>query len=137
MSDEIRAEGISKSLSESLSPRRLFPMQIGNAIVYIEQTGEPATLETDDRIRPVAPPGSQEAFESAGQILHECVRVLGERIGTLAEKTRPQQISVEFSLSFEVKGKAAVIPVFITGEATTQTGLKVTAVWDRHEAEES
>ena len=112
-------------------------MKIGNATVYVEQVGEPVTVEADESIRLVRPPSPQEAFEAAGQILHECVRVLGDRIGTLAEKARPQQIIVEFTLSFQVKGAAAIIPVFLTGEATTKTGLKVTAVWGQDESEEN
>ena len=137
MNDEIRVGGISESLSQPASPRRLVPMQIGSAIVYIEQVGESITVETDDRIRPVAPPNLQEAFEAAGGILHECVHVLGERIEALAEKAKPQQITVEFSLSFEVSGKASIIPIFVTGQAGSQTGLKVTAVWEHPQAQES
>ena len=41
----------------------------------------------------------------------------------------PQEITVEFSLSFQVKGKASLIPMFVTGETGAQTGLKVTAKW--------
>jgi len=104
-------------------------MRVGSATVYVEDYGESALIEVDDRLRPVAPPSPQEAFGSAGEILRECVRVIGERVDALAVKARPQEISVEFSLSFEVKGKAALIPVFVTGETGTETGLKVTAVW--------
>jgi hypothetical protein len=104
-------------------------MRVGSAVVYFEQVGELAVTEEDDRIRPVAAPTPQEAFESAGEILHECVRVIGEKVEALAASARPDEISVEFSLNFEVKGKAALIPIFVTGETGAQTGLKVTASW--------
>ena len=59
----------------------------------------------------------------------------GEALGA---KARPDQMSVEFSLNFEVKGKAALIPVFVTGETGAQTGLKVTALWkNRREGQDS
>ena len=109
--------------------RRLVPLQIGNAIVYVEHVGEPVVIEADDSIRPVALPRPQEVFENAGEILRECVRVIGDRIGAMTEKAQPAEIVVEFALSFEVKGKASVIPVFVTGETGVQTGLKVTAKW--------
>lgn len=112
------------------SLRQLVPMQVGNATVYVEKVGEPVEIEADDRIYPVAPPGPGEAFEKAGEILHECVRVVGERIEGLAYTASPNQVTVEFTLSFEAKGKAQLIPVLFTGETKAQTGLKVTAVWD-------
>jgi Trypsin-co-occurring domain 1 len=138
MSDAIRS-GTGPNLQSSGSPiRRLVPMQVGSAVVYVEQVGEPAVAEEDDRIRPVAVPTPQEAFENAGEILHECVRVIGEKIEALGAKARPDQMSVEFSLNFEVKGKAALIPVFVTGETGAKTGLKVTAMWkNRQESKDS
>jgi len=105
---------------------------VGSATVWIEQESDPAVVE-DDRIRPVAAPSPEAAFETAGEILRECVRLVGDRIANLADKTRPQEVTIEFSLTFEVKGKASIIPVFVTGESTAQTGLKVSAVWKRTE----
>jgi len=107
-------------------------MQVGNAIVYIERTGPPVEVQTDE-IYPVAPLSPQAAFDAASEVLRECVRVVGDRLETLAEK-HPQEITVEFSVTFEVKGKASLIPVFVTGETGAQTGLKVTAKWKRPEA---
>lgn len=129
MGDEIGFGGDGESRPEGGSVRKLVPMQIGTATVYVEQVGEPPEIETDEDIYPVAPPGPREAFEQAGEILHECVRVVGERIEGLTEKAKPGQVTVEFTLSFEAKGKAQLIPVFFTGETKAQTGLKVTAVW--------
>ncbi len=37
---------------------------------------------------------------------------------------------MEFSLTFDVKGKASVIPILVTGETGVQTGLKITAKWE-------
>jgi hypothetical protein len=111
-------------------------MRLGSAIVYIEQVGDPGVIEADDQVRPVAPPTPEEAFERAGDILRECVRIIGERVEALVTRARPQEITVEFSLTFEVKGKAALIPIFVTGETGAQTGLKVTAVWKRGEGKE-
>ncbi len=120
---------------EELTPvQRLVPMHVGGAIVYVEQVGGPASVEGQDDIRPVAPPAPGEAFQSAGQILHECVRVIGEQVEGLEAKARPDEITVEFSLSFEVKGRASLIPIFVTGEAGAQTGLKVKATWKREPA---
>src|SRR5712692_2270847 len=103
MSDEIRIGTSSNMLSETAPTRRLIPMRVGSATVYVEEVGEPAVIEADDQVRPVAPPSPQEAFQSAGEILRECVRVIGERVEALTAKTRPHEITVEFSLSFEVK----------------------------------
>lgn len=135
MSDEIRAGGIHDSLSESMPMRRLIPMQVGKATVYVEQVGEPVVAEADDRIRPVAP-SPKEAFEKAVEVLQECVHVVGEKVETLVEKARPREITVEFTLTFGATGRMALIPILVTGETTASTGLKVTAVWRQPEAEQ-
>jgi hypothetical protein len=109
--------------------RFMVPIQVGSATVYIIQSAVPALVVEDDRIRPVAPISPQQAFQAAGEFLHECVRTLGEKVDALAGKAQPEEITIEFSLTFEVKGKASVVPVFVTGETSAQTGLKVTAVW--------
>jgi hypothetical protein len=134
MGDDI-GTGVRTAPAPNRVTPRLVPMQVGSAIVYVEQVGEPAVVEPDDAIRPVAAPGPREAFENAGEILRECVRVIGDRVETIAEKTRPQEISIEFSLTFEVKGKASIIPVFVTAETGAQTGLKVVAVWKRSDGD--
>ena len=131
MSD-VRAGGPSEPPSGSAPALRLIPMQVGSATVYIEQVGASPDIEADDAIYPVAPLTPGEAFNRASEVIRECVRVVGERVEALAEK-RLQEITVEFSLTFEVKGKASLIPVFVTGETGAQTGLKVTAVWRQSE----
>lgn len=137
MSDEIFAGNIDVSRAEPLSPgRRLIPMQVGKATVYIEQIGEPAEVQTDDSIYPVAPPTPREVFENAVEVLQECVQVVGTKLETLAAKAMPQEVTVEFSLTFQARGKMALVPVFVTGESGLETGLKVTALWKRPEEEE-
>jgi Trypsin-co-occurring domain 1 len=131
MDGEIRTGAGAARESQAIPAKIMAPMQIGSAVVYVARTeGEIVAVE-DDRIRPVAPLSPAQAFESAGEILRECVRVIGERIETLGDKARPDQVTVEFSLTFEVKGKASIVPVFVTAESTAQTGLKVTALWKR------
>jgi len=129
VSDEIRTGTGPVARADVAPARRLVLMRVGSANVYVEEVAEPAAIDAGDQVRPVAPPSPHEAFETAGEILRECVRVIGERIESLAVEARPQKISVEFSLSFEVKGKASLIPIFVTGETGAQTGLKVTAEW--------
>jgi hypothetical protein len=129
MSDEIGLGGDGESRVESGRTSQLVPMRVGNATVFVEQVGRPAEIQTDDAIYPVSPLSPEDAFEKAGQILQECVRVVGERVAELAGRARPRDIMVEFTLSFEVGGKAQLIPVLFTGETKAVTGLKVTAVW--------
>ena len=125
---EIRA-GANPVGVEPIQERVIVPMQVGSATVYVVQSEPPAAIVEDERIRPVAPLSPQQAFQAAGEFLHECVRIIGEKVDTLAGNAKPQEVSIEFSLSFEVKGKASLIPVFVTGETATSTGLKVKAVW--------
>ena len=121
---------IGAPMPEPAPSRRLVPMRVGKATVYVEQIGEPVVTEADDRIRPVAP-DTKEVFGKAVEVLQECVHVVGEKVETIAEKARPQEITVEFTLSFEATGKVALIPILVTGETKGSTGLKVTAVWKR------
>jgi len=106
-------------------------MRVGNATVYVEQIGPSPELESDDRIYAVALPMPQEAFDAGFDVVKECLRSVGERIGQRAEKIGPDKLTVEFSITFEVKGKASLIPVFVTSESGAATGLKVTAEWSR------
>jgi hypothetical protein len=108
----------------------LVPMQVGSAVVFVEYVGEPVIEggAADDSIYPVAPPSPGSAFDMAADALRECVRIVGERLERLGRR-RPDEVSVEFSLSFQVKGKATFIPVFVTAESGATTGLKITAVW--------
>ncbi len=131
MGDDIRAAIPTPAPLEAPAARRLVAMQVGQAIVYVEQAGPAVTAEADDLVRPVAALNPQQAFDHAGAIVRECVRVIGERLDAIALNVRPDELSVEFSLSFDVSGRASVVPVFITGETKAQTGLKITARWKR------
>lgn len=133
MSDNIKAGGVKDKPAASLSPsRRLVPMKIGEATVYIEQVGEAVEVEADDSIYAVAP-SPKQAFEMAIAALKQCVSVVGEQIKTLSGKAMPRELEIEFSLTFDAKAKGTLIPIFVTAEHGLQTGLKVKAVWKREE----
>lgn len=126
MTDEISIGGVQGGGDGDPVGRRLVPIRVGDATVWVEQVGD-AIVELTDDVHPVAAPDPQRAFENAGAFLRECVRIFDERIRQLPR--RPQEISVEFSIGFEMRGKASLIPVFLTGESSLTSGIKVTAVW--------
>ena len=128
MDDEIAVGGISEMPSEA-APRRLVPLQIGTATVFVEQTGAPAEVDVGDAIHPVALPSPKQAIEQAGAFLQELVGIFDERIEKLATATRPREVGVEFSLGFEVTGKATIIPVLLSGESSAEAAIKVSATW--------
>lgn len=109
--------------------RRLVPIRVGEAAVYVEVSSEPPDVEEDGEIYPAVAKGPGDVFGEAGKILKEIVRATGEQVTTLGDKAKPEQVSVEFSLSFEAGAKAQLIPVLFTGETKATSGLKVTAVW--------
>jgi outer membrane protein assembly factor BamA len=108
---------------------RVIPVQIGSAAVYVEQVGEGPTVEQSEEIYPVGPPSPTEAFDKANEALKECVRVVGETLGEISAKVKPQEVSLEFSISFQAEGTARIIPVLVTGKTAATTGLRVTAKW--------
>ena len=131
MSDEFGFGGGRETQPELATGRRtVVPMQVGSATVYVEQVGELLEIQTDEQFYPVSAPSTKDAFEEAIKILQECVQVIGERVNGFREKVKPKEVTVEFTLSFEAKGRAQLIPVLLTGETTAATGLNVTAVWD-------
>jgi hypothetical protein len=113
-----------------VATRRLVPLQIGSATVFVEQDGAPVEVEVGDEIHPVALPSPKEAVEQAGAFLQELLGIFDERIKKLAASSRPREVGVEFSLGFEVKGKATLIPVLVSGESSAQAAIKVCARWD-------
>ena len=115
-------------------PRRLVPMRVGEAAVYVEVAGKPPSVEGDDEIYAAAPKKPEDVFGEVGRALKEVVRVVGEQVAALSDKARPEQVSVEFALSFEAGGKAQLIPVLFTGETKAISGLKIIAVWDTSSA---
>jgi hypothetical protein len=128
VSDEITVGGIGGMPGEA-AIRRLVPLQIGSATVFIEQDPAPVEVDVGDEIHPVALPSPKEAIEQAGAFLQELVGIFDKRIKKLATTSRPKEIGVEFSLGFEVKGKATLIPVLLSGESSAQAAIKVCATW--------
>lgn len=132
LDDEIQAGGATSSASATGSPRKLVPMRVGSATVYVEQSGDSSVVSGDDEIYTVAPDAS-EVFDRAVEAIRECVGKVGAGIETLAEKALPQELTVEFSLTFEAKAKGAIIPIFVTAEHGLGAGLKISAVWKRED----
>jgi hypothetical protein len=125
----IRSPG-QKEESPPASERYLLPMQVGSAIVYVEQVGEPAVVyDESGGIRPVGPPDVAEAFRRAGEAIQQCVTSVGSRIEALAGDLKPREVVVEFSLTFEASGGIHLFPVLVTAGSKIGTGLKVTATW--------
>lgn len=128
MNDKIGyGDGHGSEADPSLA-RRFVPMQVGDAVVYIEENKGDLKVERSDKIYP-ASAGTEAVFDEATRIIKECVRVVGTQVTDLGEKVKPTRVEVEFSLSFEASGKAQVIPVILTGETKGGAGLRVTAVW--------
>lgn len=129
VSDEIEAGGATTSAPVG-DQRSLVQMKVGNATVYVVQTGAASTVISDEEIYTAAP-NPREVFDSAVDVIRECVVKIGEGIEALAEKAMPRELTVEFSLTFEAKGKTAILPVFVTAEHGVGAGLKISAVWKR------
>lgn len=131
MRDEIKAGGATTSAPVAGGDQRnLVPMKVGRATVYVVQTGD-ASIVTDDREIYTVAPNPREIFDSAVDVIRECVTKIGEGVEALAEKAMPRELTVEFSLTFEAKGKTAILPVFVTAEHGVGAGLKISAVWKR------
>src|SRR5215217_5136935 len=98
------AIGIPGTLPEDEAPsagRRLIPMKVGDATIYIEPMDEPAVIEQfdDDELRPVGV-DPRQAFETASEALRECVKVVGDRLSTIGSAIAPHTIGMEFTLTF-------------------------------------
>lgn len=143
MSSEITMGGPSPSeTTPDESERRFVPMRVGDAWVYVEQVGEPPDIaeESSEIYMAAGIPSPEDVFENASGVVKECVRIVGDRLGDLRRSGKavmPEELSVEFSLSFEGSGKASLIPVLVTAETKTTTGLKVKAVWKATDKQES
>lgn len=131
MSDEIEAGGATTSRPLTGGDQRsLVPMNVGSATVYVVRTGDASIVAGDDEIYTAAP-DPREVFDRAVDVIRECVVKIGEGVEALAEKAMPRELTVEFSLTFEAKGKTAILPVFVTAEHGVGAGLKISAVWKR------
>jgi hypothetical protein len=87
-------------------------------------------------IRPVAPPDLADAFRRASDAIQECVTTVGSRVESLASRAKPEEITVEFSITFEAQGGIHLLPVLVTAQSKIGTGLKVTARWSLAEGAE-
>ena len=131
MSDKIEAGGATTSAPVTEGGRRsLVPMKVGSATVYVVQTGDTSIAAGEGEIYTVAP-DAREVFDRAVDVIRECVVKIGEGVEAIAEKAMPRELHVEFSLTFEAKGKTAILPVFLTAEHGIGAGLKISAVWKR------
>lgn len=131
MSNKIKAGGATSSAPiTSGGQRSLVPMKVGSATVYVVQTGDASIAAGEGEIYTVAP-NAREVFDMAVEVIRECVAKIGDGIETLAEKAMPRELTVEFSLTFEAKGKTVILPIFVTAEHGVGAGLKISAVWKR------
>ncbi len=112
--------------------RRMVPMKVGSATVFIEAADDGAAVEPSDEFYAVGATPA-DAFAVASDALKECVKVVGERIEGLGGRLKPEEVGVEFTITFDVEGKATIIPVLLTGKARTAMGVKVTATWKPRE----
>jgi hypothetical protein len=110
-------------------------MKVGDATVFIEVVGEPLELDVPEGAEFEAVGGLDpgEVFEKASDALKECVKIVGDRLEELQGKMGPDEVGVEFTISFDVEGQARIIPVLLTGKAKTAMGVKVTALWKPRE----
>jgi hypothetical protein len=129
MSDEAQSGGTEDAGQKRGLERRLVPLEVGSATVYIRQASPTIYVEADDRIYPVSLPSPKEAFDSAIGGVKAFVVAVGEQLDHLAARVQPQELSVEFTLAFEATGTARVIPVLVTTGTKGTAGLRVKAVW--------
>jgi len=108
--------------------RRLQPMKIEGATVWIEQNGPGIVIDSGDEIYTVSS-DPKEAFTKAVEVVRGILGGITRGILELKESARPNELTIEFSLTFEVEGKAAIIPVLLTGSSTTSSGMKISAAW--------
>ena len=113
------------SVGESIP---LVEMQVGEAVLCIEHVGD-VILASGGDIRPVAL-DPREAFERASDALRECAAVVGTRIQQIGAAVKPDEITIEFSLTFGVEAKTRIVPILVTSKSKANTGLKVTCRWD-------
>jgi len=111
----------------------LVAQQIGEATIYFRVSGETLVVANERELRPVAEVKSN-VFDEAARIVGEGVKIIGQKVHALTETLQPSELEIELSFGFEVKGKATIVPVLLTGESTSNVGLKVTATWKQSEA---
>jgi hypothetical protein len=103
-------------------------MKVGSATVFVETVGPPASIAPTRDFQAVGL-DPREAFEKASDALTECVRVVGDKIEQVGAAIQPEEVGVEFTLTFAAEGKAHIVPVLVSGKATSTMGIKVHAIW--------
>jgi hypothetical protein len=111
----------------------LVAQQVGEATIYFRVSGETLVVANERELRPVAAEVRSNVFDEAASVVGEGVKIIGQRVHALTETLQPSELEIELSFGFEVKGKATIVPVLLTGESTSNVGLKVTATWKRPE----
>ena len=125
----VSSQGQTESEPASVPVTELVETTIGDAVVYFRVDRRLETPETGN-IRPVTGPApDRNAFEAAAHVAREAVRLFASHLSGIGEALRPSETGIEFSFTFEAKGKTAIVPVFLTGETSGQVALKVTAKW--------
>ncbi|HVR46057.1 MAG TPA: CU044_2847 family protein [Candidatus Binatia bacterium] len=104
----------------------LIAQQIGSAIVYFRVSGQALPVTNESHIRAVT---ATNVFDEAARVVNEGVRVIGLKVHDAAKTLRPCELELEISFGFELKGRATIVPVLLTGESTSTAGLKITATW--------
>jgi hypothetical protein len=114
--------------SPSPTGTELAVMRIGNAEVFIAPSETAVTIAPKATPHTVSP-SPEKSFDQAVTVIQECVRVVGGKIKEVGETLTPEELTLEFTVTFEVSGKVTPIPILVTGETKVNTGLKVTAKW--------
>jgi hypothetical protein len=116
---------------------QLTPSSVGGVPIYVAGHGDFELHEADGdgEIYAVARVNPAQAIEVGLDAAREFMRAVGSRMGEITEATRPDEVTLTFSISFDAKG-GTVIPLLVTGEAGLSTGLSVEAVWRRRPARE-
>jgi hypothetical protein len=111
----------------------LVETKVGDALVYFRVERRLDAVDTQG-IRAVAGPAiPKDALDAAAEVAREAVRLFAARLSAVGEALQPTETGIEFSLSFAATGKATIVPVILTGEATGQVALKVSAKWTKKE----
>jgi hypothetical protein len=111
----------------------LVAQEVGEATIYFRVSGETLEVANERELRPVAADVKSNVFDEAARVVGEGVKIIGHKVRDLTETLQPSELEIELSFGFEVKGKATIVPVLLTGESTSNVGLKVTATWKRPE----
>jgi hypothetical protein len=111
----------------------LLAQEVGEATIYFRVSGQTLQVANEPELRPVAAEVKSNVFDEAARVVGEGVKIIGQKVRTLTETLQPTELEIELSFGFEVKGKATIVPVLLTGESTSTVGLKVTATWKQPE----